>query len=90
MGAKESDRTLMTVESNIGGRGDSIAEASTISLPKCLDMSFSWQSFMESKFLFFFGGASCRLLMSGLSQAVQTLDNALFQTLIKVRLFLWQ
>jgi len=27
MGAKESDRTLMTVESNIGGRGDSIAEA---------------------------------------------------------------
>ena len=43
MGAKESDRTLMTVESNIGGRGDSIAEASTISLPKCLDMSFNWQ-----------------------------------------------
>lgn len=34
MGGKESDRTLMTVESNIGGREDSVAEASSISLPR--------------------------------------------------------
>lgn len=30
MGGKESDRTLMTVESNIGGREDSVAEASDV------------------------------------------------------------
>jgi len=54
MGAKESDRTLMTVESNIGGRGDSIAEAFDV-----------WSQ-----------------------QAVQTLDNALFQTLIKSKILI--
>lgn len=42
MEGKESDRTLMTVESGIGGREDSVAEASSISLPQCLDLPIGW------------------------------------------------
>jgi hypothetical protein len=34
MGGKESDRTLMTLESNIDGREDTVAEASSIPLPR--------------------------------------------------------
>ena len=80
MGGKESDRTLMTVESSISGREDSVAEASSISLPRPILSS----AMIYGSQLFFFVGASCRPLMSGLSQAVQISDNALFQTLIKV------
>jgi hypothetical protein len=39
MGGKESDRTLMTVESSIGGREDGVAEASSISLPRPILLS---------------------------------------------------
>ena len=43
MGGKESDRTLMTVESSISGREDSVAEASDDSVYLCLDLSFCRQ-----------------------------------------------
>lgn len=54
MEGKESDRTLMTVESGTGGTEDSVAEASSISLPQCLDFPIGWLWFVEINFVSFF------------------------------------